>query len=66
MAPVPVRRSASVRAVLFRLAVACFALVAAPAQAKDVVVFAAASLKNALDDAGAAWERETGRKPVIS
>jgi molybdate transport system substrate-binding protein len=66
MAPVPVRRSASVRAVLFRLAVACFALVAAPAQARDVVVFAAASLKNALDDAGAAWERETGRKPVIS
>jgi molybdate transport system substrate-binding protein len=66
MVPAPVARSASVTAVLFRLALACLTLVAAPAQARDVVVFAAASLKNALDDAGAAWERETGRKPVMS
>ena len=36
------------------------------AQAKDVVVFAAASLKNALDDAGAAWMRDTGRRLVVS
>jgi molybdate transport system substrate-binding protein len=66
MVPVPVRRSISVRAILCGLAFAGLALVAAPAQAKDVVVFAAASLKNALDDAGAAWERETGRKAVMS
>ncbi|NIX76391.1 molybdate ABC transporter substrate-binding protein [Microvirga terricola] len=36
------------------------------AQGKDVVVFAAASLKNALDDINAAWEKETGKKAVIS
>lgn len=39
---------------------------AATAHAGDVVVFAAASLKNALDDAGTAWQRETGKKIVIS
>jgi molybdate transport system substrate-binding protein len=38
----------------------------ASAQAKDVVVFAAASLKNALDDAGAAWMRDTSRRVVFS
>ncbi|HEY6995461.1 MAG TPA: molybdate ABC transporter substrate-binding protein [Xanthobacteraceae bacterium] len=38
----------------------------AAAQGKDVVVFAAASLKNALDDAAAQWQRETGKKAVIS
>jgi molybdate transport system substrate-binding protein len=38
----------------------------ASAQAKDVVLFAAASLKNALDDAGAAWMRDTGRRVVVS
>lgn len=37
-----------------------------PAQAKDVVVFAAASLKNALDDAASAWMRQTGKKAAIS
>jgi molybdate transport system substrate-binding protein len=36
------------------------------AQSRDVVVFAAASLKNALDDATAAWQRETGKKAVVS
>ncbi|MBF9233627.1 molybdate ABC transporter substrate-binding protein [Microvirga sp. BT350] len=36
------------------------------AQSKDVVVFAAASLKNALDDINAAWEKETGKKAVVS
>ncbi|WP_112662608.1 molybdate ABC transporter substrate-binding protein [Microvirga flavescens] len=35
-------------------------------QGQDVVVFAAASLKNALDDISAAWERETGKKASIS
>ena len=38
----------------------------AGAQGKDVVVFAAASLKNALDDAAAQWQRATGKKAVIS
>jgi molybdate transport system substrate-binding protein len=36
------------------------------AQARDLVVFAAASLKNALDDASAAWTQETGKRVVIS
>lgn len=51
------------KAFLFGLALACSAI---PARAKDVVVFAAASLKNALDDINAAWTRETGKKAVIS
>ena len=38
----------------------------AVAQGKDVLVFAAASLKNALDDAAGQWQRETGKKVVIS
>jgi molybdate transport system substrate-binding protein len=38
----------------------------AVAQGKDVVVFAAASLKNALDDAAAQWQRESGKKVTIS
>jgi molybdate transport system substrate-binding protein len=38
----------------------------AGAQSRDVVVFAAASLKNALDDVAAQWQRETGKKAVIS
>jgi molybdate transport system substrate-binding protein len=38
----------------------------AAAQGKDVVVFAAASLKNALDAAAAQWQRETGKKMAIS
>src|SRR5262245_30230086 len=36
------------------------------AQDKDVLVFAAASLKNALDDINGQWQRETGKKAVIS
>ena len=38
----------------------------ASAQSRDVLVFAAASLKNALDDAGAAWMRETGKRVTVS
>ncbi len=38
----------------------------APAQGGDVVVFAAASLKNALDAITAQWQTETGKKVVIS
>jgi molybdate transport system substrate-binding protein len=36
------------------------------AQGNDVVVFAAASLKNALDAVAAAWQKETGSKVTIS
>lgn len=45
-----------------------FASAPAPAKAQrdNVVVFAAASLKNALDDVGAQWQRETGRTIVVS
>ena len=41
-------------------------LQSAAAQGKHVVVFAAASLKNALDDIAGQWQRETGKKAVIS
>jgi molybdate transport system substrate-binding protein len=46
-------------------------LLAAPsrpteAQGSDVLVFAAASLKNALDTVNAQWTKETGKKAVIS
>lgn len=38
----------------------------AAAQGKDVVIFAAASLKNSLDDIAGQWQREIGKKAVIS
>jgi molybdate transport system substrate-binding protein len=38
----------------------------ARAQGKDTLVFAAASLKNALDDIAAQWRRQTGKKIAIS
>jgi molybdate transport system substrate-binding protein len=38
----------------------------AAAQGRDVLVFAAASLKNALDDVNAEYLRQTGRKVVVS
>ena len=38
----------------------------AAAQGSDVLVFAAASLKNALDEVAAQWQRETGKKVSIS
>jgi molybdate transport system substrate-binding protein len=40
--------------------------VPARAQTKDILVFGAASLKNALDDANAAYLRQTSRKVVVS
>jgi molybdate transport system substrate-binding protein len=36
------------------------------AQGRDVLVFAAASMKNALDEIAAQWQRETGKKVAIS
>ena len=65
----PVARAARgsfARALACAAVLAFSAIAAMPAQARDVVVFAAASLKNALDEAGAAWERESGRKAVMS
>ncbi|MGO4389344.1 molybdate ABC transporter substrate-binding protein [Microvirga sp. 2YAF29] len=53
-------------ALAFGLALGIGSLSGMAAQAKDVTVFAAASLKNALDDVAAAWTRETGKKAVIS
>ena len=38
----------------------------AEAQGNDIVIFAAASLKNALDAVNAQWEKETGKKAAIS
>jgi molybdate transport system substrate-binding protein len=55
------------RASAFALALGLWAVASgASAQSGSVVVFAAASLKNALDDINAAWSREAGRKAVIS
>ncbi|WP_108050747.1 molybdate ABC transporter substrate-binding protein [Bosea sp. 124] len=60
------------RRTMIGLAVACLAGLApaigtAQAQPKELVIFAAASLKNALDEATAAWVRETGKPaPKIS
>jgi molybdate transport system substrate-binding protein len=49
------------------VAVACgLTLGPALAQSRDVLVFAAASLKNALDDIAAQYERETGKHANIS
>lgn len=39
---------------------------AVQAQSKDVVILAAASLKNALDDASAAWGKQSGKSTKIS
>src|SRR5262245_51153951 len=38
----------------------------AQAQGGDLVIFAAASLKNALDAVNAQWQKETGKKAIIS
>jgi molybdate transport system substrate-binding protein len=55
------------RALLLGLVWASLALPdGASAQSRDVVVFAAASLKNALDEAAAAWMRDTGKRAVVS
>jgi molybdate transport system substrate-binding protein len=53
---------------ILRWALAAFVLVAAPAFAQrgDPIVFAAASLKNALNEAAAQWSKENGKKVVIS
>lgn len=51
---------------LLILVLAAAPLLGGPARASDVNVFAAASLKNALDDAVKRYETKTGRKVVVS
>jgi molybdate transport system substrate-binding protein len=54
-----------VRTALTALLVICCGW-SADAQTRDVLVFGAASLKNALDDANAQYERQRSRKVVVS
>ena len=57
------------RRLLLKLVVAAFAslpLALPVAAAEKVTVFAAASLKNALDAANAAWSKETGNETTVS
>jgi molybdate transport system substrate-binding protein len=57
------------RRLLLKLVVAAFAALplALPAAAADkVTVFAAASMKNALDAANAEWQKETGNETTVS
>lgn len=53
---------------LLAIAAVAFLLALSPTQAQrgDVVVFAAASMKNALDAINDQWHRETGKKATIS
>jgi molybdate transport system substrate-binding protein len=58
-----------VRSLLVRAAfvlVAATLSVAAHAQGRDLLVFGAASLKNALDEANTGFQRDTGHKVVVS
>ena len=48
------------------LCLACTIFLSGPVRAADITVFAAASLKNALDDAVNRYEIKTGRKVVVS
>src|SRR5258706_2409745 len=48
------------------LVAGALALPAAPAAAKDLLAFAAASLKNALDDIDASYKKETGKAVTVS
>lgn len=48
------------------LAVALISVAPLAARAADITVFAAASLKNALDDIGAAWQLKSGHSAAIS
>jgi len=59
------RKRLSAGAVLV-LMTAGLLLAPAAASARDILVFAAASLKNALDDAAAAYKRETGTGVTVS
>ena len=64
----PTRRGFGLRALLALAALAVSLAGGLPAARADdqVTVFAAASLKNALDDINAAWKAETGKSATIS
>jgi|SRR5262245_24782028 len=62
--PLAIRRW-FLRAVAGALIAASFSL-PGHAQTKDILVFGAASLKNALDEANAAYQRQTSKKVVVS
>jgi molybdate transport system substrate-binding protein len=66
----PIRATLNgIRCLLVRAAlvlVASSLSLAAHAQGRDLLVFGAASLKNALDDANAQFQRDTGHKVVVS
>ena len=51
---------------LLLIVLAAVPLLSGPARASDVTMFAAASLKNALDDAVTRYQAKTGRKVVVS
>lgn len=51
---------------MLRFACACIIGLALPAQGGEVTVFAAASLKTALDQVAADWQAETGNQAVLS
>jgi molybdate transport system substrate-binding protein len=61
---------ATLRTLLLRAAASVLLLtslgLSAQAQTKDILVFGAASLKNALDDANAQYQHHTNRKVVVS
>jgi molybdate transport system substrate-binding protein len=56
----------ALRSILLLAVVAAAVLVATEGQDRHLLVFAAASLKDALDDANAQYERDSGRKILIS
>lgn len=61
------RRRFTTRMIAFAAGLAAMLAAPLPAMAQDTVtVFAAASLKNALDDINAAWKDETGKEAAIS
>lgn len=51
---------------LYQTLIVVLALLPGPARADEVAVFAAASLKNALDEAAAVWSARTGHYAAIS
>ena len=63
MSPNPIRRCL---VLAFALGFLALPFVSTSARAADVTVFAAASLKNALDDATKLYETKTGDKVVVS
>ncbi|WP_029057836.1 molybdate ABC transporter substrate-binding protein [Stappia stellulata] len=62
----PSRLPLAVRCLCLALALALASATARPANAEALTVFAAASLKTALDDVAGLWRRETGTEIAVS